>query len=235
MLFDLQSRGRRNVVRIIYLWLAILMGGGLVLFGIGTGVEGGGLLDIFSNSGSDTSAQVSRAETRANRAVRANPQDPEAWAALARARYQTAGLGDNYDSATNTFTDSGVEKLETAVAAWQRYLTLESRSPDPSLARLMAGAYSETGLNEPGEAAAAMEIVTEQQPSAAAYGALAQYAYLATQIRKGDLAAAKAVELAPAAQQRLVRRQLEDVKEQIVRQQVQEAVQDGGVSTTPGG
>ena len=64
-----------------------------------------------------------------------------------------------------------------------------------------------------------MEIVTEQQPSAAAYGALAQFAYLADQMRKGDLAAAKAVELAPDAQKKLVRRQLADVKRQIVQQQ----------------
>lgn len=235
MLFDLQARGRKNVVRIVYLWLAILLGGGLVLFGIGTGVEGGGLLDIFGNGGQDTSAQVSRAETRANRAVRANPRDPQAWADLARARYQTAGLGENYDSATNTFTDAGREKLATAAAAWQRYLSLEPREIDPSLARLMAGAYSETGLNEPAEAAAAMEIVTEQQPSAAAYGALAQYAYLADQMRKGDLAAAKAVELAPEAQQRLVRRQLEDARRQILQQRIQQAIEQGGATEAPGG
>jgi len=228
MLFDLQGRGRRNVVRIIYLWLAILMGGGLVLFGIGTGVEGGGLLDIFSSGSSDTSSLVSRAETRANRAVRADPQDPQAWAELARARYQTAGLGENYDSTTNTFTDSGREKLETAATAWKRYLALEPKRIDTSLARLMAGAYSETGLDKPAEAAAAMEIVTERQPSAAAYGALAQYAYLADQTRKGDLAASKAVELAPEAQQRLVRRQLADAKRQIIQQQIQEAVERSG-------
>lgn len=227
MLFDLQSKGRRNVVRIIYLWLAILMGGGLVLFGIGTGVEGGGLLDIFSNGGSDTSAQVSRAETRANRAVRQNPQNAEAWADLTRARYQTAGLGENYDSATNSFTEAGREKLATAAVAWQRYLRLERDRPDVSLARLMAIAYDQAGLNKPAEAAAAMEIVTEQQPSAAAYGTLAQYAYLADQMRKGDLAAAKAVELAPTAQQRLVRRQLADLKQEIIRQQVQDALDSG--------
>lgn len=228
MLFDLQGRGRRNVVRIIYLWLAILMGGGLVLFGIGTGVEGGGLLDIFDSGGSDTSAQVSRAETRANRAVREDPQDPQAWAELTRARYQTAGLGENYDSATNTFTDSGREKLASAAVAWQRYLTLDPRKPDAALARLMATAYSEVGLNRPAEAATAMEVVTEQQPSAAAYGALAQFSYLADQSRKGDLAAAKAVELAPDAQKRLVRRQLADVKRQIVQQQIQEAIDRSG-------
>jgi hypothetical protein len=231
MLFDLQGRGRKRVVKFIYLWLAILMGGGLVLFGIGTGTEGGGLLDAFTGGGSDTSAQVSRAETRANRAVRRNPQDTEAWAALAKARFQTAGLGENYDSATNTFTEAGREKLETAVSAWERYLALEPRDPDPTIARFMAQAYSEVGLNRPGDAAAALEIVTEEDPSAAAYGQLATYAYLADQLRKGDLAAAKAVELAPEAQKKLVRRQLQDVKRQILQRRVEEAIGQSGAAS----
>ena len=34
MLFDLRSRGRRTTVRGVYLLLAILMGGGLILFGV---------------------------------------------------------------------------------------------------------------------------------------------------------------------------------------------------------
>jgi len=230
MLFDLQSRGRRNVVKVIYLWLAILMGGGLILFGIGTGTGGGGLFDVFSGGGSSTSSQVSSAEKKAARAVRLHPQDPQAWADLARARYQTAGLGSNYDQATNTFTTSGRAKLATVATAWQRYLKLDPNHPDATLARLMATAYSETGLNQPAQAATAMEIVTEQQPSAAAYATLAQYAYLADQTRKGDLAAAKAVQLAPEAQKKLVRRQLADVKRQVLQEQLQRAAQQSGAS-----
>lgn len=230
MLFDLQSRGRRNVVKIIYLWLAILMGGGLILFGIGTGTGGGGLLDIFDGGGSSTSAQVSSAEKQANRAVRLHPQDPRGWAELARARYQTAGLGGNYDQGTGAFTSDGRAKLESAVQAWQRYLALDPAKPDATLARLMANAYAEGGLNEPAEAASAMEIVTEQQPSAAAYATLAQYAYVALQMRKGDLAAAKAVELAPEAQRRLVRTQLENVRRQVIQDQAQRAIQQSGAA-----
>ncbi len=218
MLFDLQSRNRRTFVKIIYLGLAILMGGGLVLFGIGTGTGGGGLLDIFTGGGSSTSAQVSSAEQRANRAVRLHPQNPQAWADLARARYQTAGLGDNFDQTANqgagAFTSEGRAKLRTAAVAWQRYLSLESDHPDVTLARLMANVYDQTGLDDPAQAANAMEIVTEEQPSAAAYGALAQYAYLAGQERKGDLAAARAVQLAPDAQRKLVRTQLAAFKTQ---------------------
>src|SRR5829696_809392 len=124
MLFDLTGRGRKNVVRVIYLGLAVLMGAGALLFGIGTGGDGG-LIDAFSGGGSDTSAQVSDAEKRANRAVRLRPRDPAAWAELTRARYQTAGLGENYDQSTNTFTEEGREKLATVDRAWKRYLVLE--------------------------------------------------------------------------------------------------------------
>src|SRR5437763_13258441 len=157
MLFDLQSRSRRTAVKIIYLGLAILMGGGLVLFGIGTGTGGGGLLDVFTGGGSSTSAQVSSAEKRANHEVRLHPQDAKAWADLARARFQTAGLGDNYDQTANqgagAFTAKGRVKLRTAATAWQRYLTLEPDHPDATLARLMVNVYDTTGLNDPAQAA----------------------------------------------------------------------------------
>jgi hypothetical protein len=230
MLFDLQSRGRKNFVKVIYLGLAILMGGGLILFGIGTGTGGGGLFDVFDGGSSSTSAQVSTAEKRAVRETRLHPQAAVAWADLARARYQTAGLGENYDQSTNTFTTAGRAKLETAATAWQRYLKLDPKHPDATLARLMAQAYSQDGLDQAPQAATALEIVTEQQPSAAAYAQLAQYAYLAGQLRKGDLAAAKAVQLAPSAQQRIVRGQLANVKRQVIRQQIQRAAQQGGNS-----
>jgi hypothetical protein len=234
MLFDLQSRGRKNFVKVIYLGLAILMGGGLVLFGIGTGTGGGGLLDVFTGGSSSTSAQVSSSEKRANREVRLHPQDPRAWADLARARYQTAGLGENYDQAANqgtgAFTDEGRAKLETAAAAWRRYLTLEPQHPDTTLARLMATAYSETGLNDPAQAASAMEIVTEEDPTAASFATLSQYAYVAGQVRKGDLAAAKAVQLAPDVQRRLLRSQLLVIKRQALRQAAESAVRSAGGS-----
>jgi len=217
MLFDLQSRNRRTAVKIIYLGLAVLMGGGLILFGIGTGTGGGGLLDIFTGGGSSTSAQVSSAEKRANREVRLHPQNARAWADLARARFQTAGLGDNYDQTTNSFTDAGRAKLRTAAAAWQRYLTLEPDHPDATLARVMVNVYDQTALNDPAQAANAMEIVTEQQPTAGNYGFLAQYAYMANQQRKGDLAAAKAIQLSPPAQRRLLRSQLLLIKREAAR------------------
>lgn len=234
MLFDLQSRGRRTAVKIVYLGLAILIGGGLVLFGVGTGTGGGGLLDIFNGDSQNTSVQVSNAEKRAQRAVRLNPQDARAWAELARARYLRAGQGDNFNETQGTFTAQGQTQLRSAAAAWERYLTLEPTRPDPNLARLMANAFTPNALNQPSKAAGALEIVTEQDPSAASFSSLATYAWLAGQQRKGDLAAAKAVQLAPEAQKRQVRLNLERTNREIQRQAIQDAIDRGDLrQTTP--
>ena len=59
MLFDLRGSGRRRTVKIVYITLAFLMGGGLVLFGIGGGGGiSGGLVDAITerSGGGDTGA-----------------------------------------------------------------------------------------------------------------------------------------------------------------------------------
>jgi hypothetical protein len=230
MLFDLQSRGRRNAVKVIYTGLAILMGGGLLLFGIGTGTNSNGFLDLLKGNGTSQKAQVSAAQKRAERAVRLHPTVAAAWADLARQRY----AGAAYDQNQQAFTANGRIQLASAAKAWQRYLQLNPRHPDPAIARMMATAYSQVGLNQPVNAAAALEIVSAAQPSAANYGALAQFAYQAGETRKGDLAASKAVALAPKTQRKLVQQQLATVKKQAVTQAVQKAAGQGA-TTTPSG
>lgn len=229
MLFDLQSRGRKNFVKVIYLGLAVLMGGGLLLFGIGTGTNQSGFFDLLNNNGTSAKTQFSNAEKQAQRAVRLRPADAAAWDALARARYQSA----EYDDQKQTFTDNGKKKLRSASQAWRRYLALNPPHPDAAVARMMANAYSETGLNDAASAADALEIVAAADPSAANYASLAQYAYTAGQTRKGDLAAAKAVQLAPKAQRSLVKTQLATIKKQAVANAVRKAA--SGTTATPSG
>ena len=53
MLFDLRGK-RRRLVQFTYLMLALLMGGGLVLFGIGGDVSGG-LFNAFEDGGGNGS------------------------------------------------------------------------------------------------------------------------------------------------------------------------------------
>src|SRR3954451_15699823 len=107
MLFDIRGSGRRQTVKIVYIALAFLMGGGLVLFGIGGGGGiSGGLVESITGTtgGGDTSAnRFRKQEAAAIARTRANPQDAPAWAALARARFQLAGAGANFDAEKSSF------------------------------------------------------------------------------------------------------------------------------------
>jgi len=212
MIFDLQGK-RRRLVQAVYLTLAILMGGGLVLFGIG-GEVSGGLFDAFSNRGADTgsgNAIVERRVQRAEERLRANPRDEAALKDLARGNYQLAQL--DAEPTTGQVSAAGRERLRAASRAWERYLALDPRRPDDSLAGLMVQAYSpEIGLNDPPRATRAAEIVAAARPSSNAYLQLAQFATLAGQTRKADLAGQQAVRLAPRADRPEVRRLVQQVK-----------------------
>ena len=232
MLFDLRGRGRRRTVKIVYITLALLMGGGLVLFGIGGGgAMQGGLVDaITGSSGGDTgSSRFDKAEKAAVVATQRNPQDAAAWAALARARVQSAGVGDNFDPNTATYTEKGKAKLTEAAAAWEKYLALDPKKPDDRVAGLMVRAFDQTGLNRPADATAAQEIITEARPSATTYATLAIYAYQAGQTRKGDLARNEALDRAPADEKNTLKSSLDQAKQQAVAQQLQQ----GQGSSTP--
>jgi len=225
MLFDLQGK-RRRVVQATYLILAILMGGGLVLFGIGGGGGiSGGLVDAITerDGGGDTGTdRFRKAEAAALARTKANAQDAPAWAALARARFQLAGSGENFDPEKGAFTKAGQAKLVAAGDAWERYLALDPKKPDDRVASLMVQAFG--ALNEPAKAAAAQEVITDARPTSSTFTQLAIFAYQAGQTRKGDLAAAKAVELAPKADQKDLKAQLDSYKTQALTQQLQQTV-----------
>src|SRR4051812_2015289 len=216
MLFDLRARGRRRTIKVIYMFLALLMGGGLVFFGIG-GATSGGLLDALkSNNGSSSGGSgVEKIVARAQKGVTVNPQNPRAWAALTRAQYQDASVGDGYDQNTGAFTAKGRQKLVKAERSWDRYLALNPPKPDPDLASLMVQAFGPAGLIRPAKAVAAQEIVVDARPpSSGLYTNLAVLAYAAGQTRKGDLAAAKAVDLAPKDQRASLKDTLNSAKQQ---------------------
>jgi hypothetical protein len=237
MLFDLRGSGRRTTVKAVYLTLALLMGGGLVLFGIGGDVSGG-LFDAFSeNSGQTVSDDRFRDRAQqAERAANANPEDAAAWAAVARARYQYASAGDFFDQNTGQFTAEGKAQLQAAAAAWEKHLALAKNKPDDSIATIMVQAYSQAGLNEPEKAVAAQEIITEERPKDSTFATLAVLAYQAGQTRKGDLATQEALRLADKDDRNTLKSQLEQAKQQAVASQVQEATDNAPAGTaTPEG
>ena len=185
MLFDLRGSGRRTTVKVVYLTLALLMGGGLVFFGIGGDVSGG-LVDALTNRGSTGSVGTDRFRDRAAEAERraqANPDDPAAWAALARARFQLASASEFLDPQTGQFTDEGKTYLRAAGEAWERHLALDPAQPDDGVASLMVQTFSQAALNEPEKAVRAQEIITEERPAARPFASRAVLAYQAGQNR----------------------------------------------------
>ena len=65
-------------------------------------------------------------------------------------------------------------------------------------------------------------MLTEIDPTQQTFQNLALLAYQAGQLRKGDLAAGKAVDLAPKDEQKELKEQLEQAKSQAALQQIQE-------------
>jgi tetratricopeptide (TPR) repeat protein len=199
MLFDLRSRGRRRTIQVVYLGLAVLMGGGLVLFGVGTGTGGGGLLNAFGGGGSGGSQSqvVSQQETAALKQLKQNPNDAQAWGSLLQARWTTAINGTDYGP--TGFTTAGKNELAKAIQAWTRYAQLTA-TPDPALATLAARAYVALG-NYAGASSAWEKEIAASPSEPKGYECLAVNAYAAGETRKGDLAAAKALKLLTKVQQ----------------------------------
>jgi hypothetical protein len=221
MLFDLRGSGRRRVVKIVYITLAFLMGGGLVLFGIGGGgALSGGLVDAITESnGGGGNVGVERfqeAERKATAAARAHPKDAELWAAVARARFNLASAGENVDPSSGEFSAEGKRQLEAAGRAWEEHLKLAGDKPDSRVASLMVQAYSVLGQYD--KAATAQEVIALDRKSVGAYTQLAVLAYQANQLRKGDLARDKALELTEPDMREALKGQLDGARSQAAAQ-----------------
>jgi hypothetical protein len=213
MLFDLRGRGRRRTVQAIYLGLALLMGVGLVGFGIGGGFGGGGLFNAVTNTNGSSSSFSDKVKADQKATVR-NPSSVAAWANLTHDAYAEAGATGNYDTNTGQFTASGRQVLGQAKLAWDQYLTLNPKNPDPDLANLMVQAFSAPGgLNDPASAVRALQIViASRPPTLTLYEDLAALSYQANNPREGDLAAARAVQLSPPAQRASLQAQFAQLK-----------------------
>jgi hypothetical protein len=121
---------------------------------------------------------------------------------------------DNYSLAVSqqeanatTFPPDAKDDLRRAAAMWQRYLAAEDGKPDASLASVALRVYDVGALGKPKDAAAAMQIIAASSNDFQSYLQLVQYAALAGDDRTADLAAQKAVDLAPKNLQKDVKMQ----------------------------
>lgn len=226
MLFDLKGK-RRRLVQGTYLMLALLMGGGLVLFGIGGDVSGG-LFDAFSDrqgSGSNADDTFQKRREQAQERVERNPRDQEALKALVRANYQ---LASSEAGQATAFPPEAQDELRSAAAAWERYLALDPDPIDQGLANLMLQAYGPGALNQLDKAVDTAQILARADETSQSYLRLVQYASLAGDTRTADLAGRRAIDLAPRDQRSTVRDQVEQAKAASAIQQAQQGDGAGG-------
>ncbi len=184
MLFDIRGR-RKNVVKVVYAILALLMGASLFLV-----IGPAPLSSLFG--GSETSSAASQLEDQAQRIefkLKKEPEDPQLLLSLTRTR---VGAGNalgvaNPQTGEVAYTPEARQQLEQASEAWSKYLKATAgEEPNPGGAQLAAqalfalaqtarsGGEAEVNIRA---AARAQQIVAEARPSLGSLSTLAIYDY----------------------------------------------------------
>ena len=221
MVFDTRGR-RKRVIQVVYAALALIMA--LSLFTVVGPVNLG---DVFGNGSSSSSSssifddQVQRLEKQ----LRRNPDDQQALAALVRARYNAANVQLERDPSTGQVTgisEEGIAEFEQAGKAWERYLKTDPKPPSAAAAQFAAQSYfyaAATGTvlefkDNIRRAAEAQAVLAKARPTLNSYVTLARYQAFAGDAAGAKQSGAKAVSLAPKAQQKTVKQVIDQTEKQ---------------------
>ncbi len=200
MVFDIRGK-RRNVVKVVYAVLAVLMGLSLFLV---TGIGNiGSLFDSGSESGAGAVVYEEQAE-RLERKLVKSPEDPELLLALTRAQLNAGNqhVEQSSEGATVITTET-IQKYRQASDTWSEYLKA-TKEPSPSGAQLMAPTFvtlAESSRSAPEfeenmqAAAESAEIVADKRPNLNSLSTLSYYRYFAFDKPAAEKARAEAVAL----------------------------------------
>jgi hypothetical protein len=215
MLFDLRGK-RRRAVQATYLTLAVLMGGGLVLFGIGG--SGGNIFDAFDSSGGgNTDSGLEKRIERQQAKLKTSPENEAILANLVKLNYQAAV--SQTPSGSTTISEDGKDDLREAAKYWERYVAASDGKPDPTLAQYAFTVFNEDGLNQPAKAKEVVRVLAADRNDFQTYLLLVQYATAAGDTRTAKLAATKAVDLAPKNQRKEVQKAAKQLQTAAPQQQ----------------
>ncbi len=181
MLFDIRGR-RKNVVKVVYAILALLMGASLFLV-IGpaplSNLFGGG------SEGGNAAAPLEEQAERIERNLRKSPEDPALLLSLTRARISAGNalVESNPETGEIAYTPESIQQLSQASEAWSKYLkaTDEPNAGGAQLASQALFTLAQTSRTGPEveanvrAAAEAQEIVAKQRPSLGSLSTLAIY------------------------------------------------------------
>jgi hypothetical protein len=219
MLFDLQGGRRRNVVKVVYAVLAVLMGLSLFLV-----VGGLNIAELFnSNGGAGNAAepyeeQAERIEVR----LKKDPANPDLLLSLTRAQVNAGNAQVQVEaSGEKVITTEAVQAYQEADQSWSEYLKATDE-PNPSLAQLVAPmmvTLAETSSGYPqadlriAAATEAQKIVAEARPSVNSLSTLAFYTYFTGDFKAAEKARAEAKKLAKAkSESEAIDKQLDEYK-----------------------
>lgn len=212
MLFDTHSPNRRRAVQILFGGLALLMGGGLVFFGIGAD-SGTGILDNVGSAQS-TIKQYEKDAEAAEKKLEENPKDESAAASLAQANLKLA-IAEGFDPNTGELTENGQQFINAADTAWQSYLRLGPAKPNAGLALQYASLYVSGNTPDYAKAARAVESALQTRKNSGLYGQLAILQLYAGDKTQYRLARTRALDLATSDTRRTaIREQLDDIEKQ---------------------
>jgi hypothetical protein len=237
MLFDLKGR-RRRVVQVTYVGLAILMGGGLVLFGIGSSGTGG-ILDAITGGGSggstsDVQKTFNKRIAAADAALARNPKDQAALAEEIRSHFALAGV--TTDATTGAYTTEGKAELTKAGDSWENLIAQDPNNIDSGLVRTAYQIYAADGLNQPSKQLKPAQLIAADENTSEAYVTLVGVATLAGDTRTAGLAEKKAIALAATKDDKAnVKEQIATVKAQVQAAQQQQQQQQSGAQPSGGG
>jgi hypothetical protein len=203
MLFDLRGR-RRNVVKVVYAVLAVLMG--LSLFIIG---GSGSISGIFGDGASGGGELAELAEERAERVeakLAKNPEDPNLLLNLTRARIQAgeASSGVNPETGEPVVSLQTRQEYEKASEAWSQYVSATDEPSATAAQQVARALFTLAQISRtPAEieanmqaAADAQQIAVEKRPTASALSNYALYKTFAFDYAEAEQAAERAKKLA---------------------------------------
>ncbi|HEY7257256.1 MAG TPA: hypothetical protein VH476_11315 [Solirubrobacterales bacterium] len=200
MLFDIRGRRRKNVIRVVYACLALLMGASLFV-----AVGPFNLAEFFGNGSTTSAAKISEEQAeRIERRLRRNPTDEQLLLSLIRTRIGAGRALAEVDPTTGApvTTPESIEQYEAAQEAWRRYLKQTGKEANPTTAALVASTFftvAEHGesLGDIEEAISnateAQKVSAEASPNLNTLSTLAIYQYFNGEFAAGDKTAERVV------------------------------------------
>jgi hypothetical protein len=218
MLFDIRGR-RKNVLRVIYAILALLMGASLFLV-----VGPFNLAEVVGTGGTGSAAEVLEEQSeRIEGRLERRPNDEALLLSLTRTRVAAGNALSETDAETGiqTVTPEAEDQFQAAQESWSRYLE-QTDEANPNAAQLVAGSFFRLAENGDtireiestiADAAEAQRIAAEARPSVGSLSTLAIYEYFNGDFAAGDQAAARAeAEASGKSQRKQIERQMEQYR-----------------------